>query len=70
MSYAKKYGNNFEIIRDRQEDILIERIDKQVESHYNKGERVINVSMFEALKIKQPAIAWQLGLLAGWEMEQ
>ena len=69
MSYAKKYGNNFEIIRDRQEDILIERIDKQVESHYNK-ERNINVSMFEALKIKQPAIAWQLGLLAGWEMEQ
>ena len=69
MGIAKKYGNNFELIRDREEDYRIRICDKGVGSYDHTMERNINVSLFERLKVKQPAVAWQLGLLAGWEME-
>ena len=68
MGISKKYGNNFELVREREEDYRIRMCDNPKSNTLDYQNREINTSLFERLKVKQPAIAWRLGLMAGWEM--
>lgn len=69
MSTRKKYGNNFELVRNREEDYRIRQVDKPSVVDYEPEQTDINLSIFERLKSSQPAVAWQLGQIAGWDLE-
>ena len=68
MGRAKKYGNNFEIIRQREENYLIRIADSGtgVDVDDYQEQRMDNFSIAERLKASQLAVYAQLGAMAGW----